>query len=85
MAFGGALQLPFYGAGTGKQAPVHVIEPIVRCVEHEAAGDADSDTDSAPIELDCKSLRNHEDSAPGAQQGARMRSRMRGAAARLIE
>ena len=80
-----ALTGPLDRPGTGKQAPVHVIEPIIRCVEHEAAGDADRDPDRAPIELDYKSLRNHDDFAPSAQQSPGRGSRIQTAAVRLIE
>jgi hypothetical protein len=70
VAFGNSLQLPLYRAGTGKQSAIHFIESVYRCVEHEAAGDTDSDPDRAPIELDCKSLRNHDDSTPGRAAGS---------------
>jgi len=67
-AIGDSLQLPLDGPCTGKHAPVHVIEPIIRCVKDEAAGDPGGNSNRAAIELDCKSLRNHGDSAPDAQQ-----------------
>lgn len=68
MSLGNFAQLPFDRAGTGEQAAVDFVETVVGCIEHEAAGDPNGDADRSAIELDCKSLRNHEDFTPGAQQ-----------------
>ena len=47
-----SLQLSLDGSRTGKHAPVHFIETVVRGVKHEAARNADSDPDRATVELD---------------------------------
>src|SRR5437868_6465910 len=73
------VQLALDCSSTAEHAPVHRLEPAVRCVEHEAARDADGDADRATVELDCETLGNHEDSAPGEQRHAH-----RGALPRML-
>src|SRR6478672_3511197 len=69
-----SLQLALDGAGAAEQPSVHRVEAIVGGVEHEAAGHADGDADRAAVELDCKTLGNHLNSAPdGPAEHARMR------------
>src|SRR5437764_15141270 len=67
---GNSPQFSLDGAGAAEQPAVHLIEAIVGCVEHEAAGNADSYADRAAVELDCKTLGNHEDSTPGEHRQA---------------
>jgi len=83
VAPGDSFQLPLDDPRTGEQAPVHLIEAVIGCVKHEAARDTDGDPDRAAIELDGKSLRNHGDSTPDAQQWAWMPLRIQAWAARL--
>jgi len=68
MPFGNLAQLPLDGAGTAEQATVHPIETVIGRPEHETTGDTDGNPHRAAIEFDRKSLRNHDDSTPGAQQ-----------------
>jgi hypothetical protein len=75
VALGDLLQLPFNGPRTAKQATVHFIETVIRGVEHEATGNADSNSDRATIELDCKTLGNHCDS-PARAAGKRAHDRV---------
>src|SRR5689334_7171341 len=65
------LQLALDGAGAAEQPPVHLIEAVVRSVEHEAARHADGDADRAPVELDCETLIEHLDSVSREQRQAR--------------
>lgn len=64
-----SLQLSLDGSRTGKHAPVHFIETVVRGVKHEAARNADSDPDRATVELDRKSLCNHGILLPACNAG----------------
>jgi hypothetical protein len=65
-SLGNSSQLTLDRSCSRERLTVHLCEAIVRCVEGEAARDANGDPDSAPIELDCKTLRVH-DSAPREQ------------------
>src|SRR5690349_18235245 len=72
-------------AGAAEQLPVHRVEPVVGCVEHESARHADGNADRAPVELDGKTLGNHLDSWLPAG-GARVRACAAAqAAARLLD
>jgi hypothetical protein len=56
---GDLLQLALNGAGTRKEAPIHLLELIVGCAEHEPTGDTDGNADRAVVILDRKTLHDH--------------------------
>jgi hypothetical protein len=62
--------VPLDGSSARKDAAVHLIESVIGRVKDEPAWHTGGNANRAPFELDCKSLRNHEDSTPGAQPGA---------------
>jgi hypothetical protein len=67
------LQLALDRSRAPEQASIQLVEARVGRVKHEAARHADCDADRAAVELDCKSLSNHDDSTPGEAGRALLR------------
>src|SRR4051794_40124085 len=73
--FADLFQVPLKGPHARENAAVHCVEFIVRCVENEAARNADGNSDGAVVILNRKTLHGHRTLLPA-------NNRARGLAAR---